>query len=57
MTRNVYERGGSHERDACMFSDVPIRFRSLALLFVIRTFILVPVIAGMTYLVAAMGFI
>ncbi|WP_332898447.1 YjiH family protein [Haladaptatus sp. CMSO5] len=38
-----------------MFSDVPIRFRDLVGLFVIRTVILVPVIAGMTHLVAALG--
>ncbi|WP_232688272.1 YjiH family protein [Halobacterium zhouii] len=38
-----------------MFSDVPIRFRDLVLLFVMRTIILVPVIAGMTHVVAALG--
>ncbi|MFC6992115.1 YjiH family protein [Haladaptatus sp. GCM10025707] len=38
-----------------MFSDVPIRFRDLVGLFVIRTIILVPVVAGMTHLVAALG--
>lgn len=40
-----------------MFSDVPIRFRDLVLLFVMRTIILVPVVAAMTHLVAAMGLI
>ncbi|MFC4551930.1 MULTISPECIES: YjiH family protein [Halorussus] len=38
-----------------MFSDVPIRFRDLVALFVMRTVILVPVVAGMTHLVAALG--
>ncbi|WP_313696249.1 YjiH family protein [Halorarum halobium] len=38
-----------------MFSDVPVRFRDLVLLFVMRTIILVPLIAGITHLVAAMG--
>ncbi|NHN60803.1 MULTISPECIES: YjiH family protein [Halorussus] len=38
-----------------MFSDVPVRFRDLVALFVMRTVILVPVIAGMTHLVAALG--
>ncbi|KYH24668.1 hypothetical protein HAPAU_36510 [Halalkalicoccus paucihalophilus] len=38
-----------------MFSDVPIRFRDLLLLFVLRTIILVPVIAAMTYLFAVFG--
>lgn len=38
-----------------MFSDVPIRFRDLVLLFVLRTIILVPVIAAMTHLLAAFG--
>lgn len=38
-----------------MFSDVPIRFRDLVALFVMRTIILVPLIAGITHLVAGMG--
>lgn len=38
-----------------MFSDVPIRFRDLVLLFVLRTIILVPVIAAMTHLLAVFG--
>ena len=38
-----------------MFSDVPIRFRDLLALFVMRTVILVPIVAGMTHLVAALG--
>ncbi|RQG99377.1 YjiH family protein [Natrarchaeobius oligotrophus] len=38
-----------------MFSDIPIRFRDLVLLFVMRTIILVPVIAAMTHVVAALG--
>lgn len=38
-----------------MFSDIPIRFRDLVLLFVMRTVILVPIIASMTHLVAAVG--
>lgn len=38
-----------------MFSDVPIRFRDLVALFVMRTIILVPLIAAMTHLVAALG--
>ena len=38
-----------------MFSDVPIRFRDLIALFVMRTIILVPLIAGITHLVAAIG--
>jgi nucleoside recognition membrane protein YjiH len=38
-----------------MFSDIPIRFRDLVLLFAMRTVILVPLIAGMTHLVAALG--
>jgi len=38
-----------------MFSDVPIRFRDLVGLFVMRTIILVPLIAGITHLVAAVG--
>ncbi|EMA53180.1 YjiH family protein [Halococcus salifodinae] len=38
-----------------MFSDVPVRFRDLVTLFVMRTVILVPLIAGMTHLVAALG--
>ena len=38
-----------------MFSDVPIRFRDLVALFVMRTVILVPLIAGMTHLIAALG--
>ncbi|WP_435365616.1 YjiH family protein [Haloarchaeobius sp. DYHT-AS-18] len=38
-----------------MFSDVPIRFRDLLALFVLRTVILFPLIAGITHLVAALG--
>ena len=38
-----------------MFSDVPVRFRDLVVLFVIRTVILVPLIAGMTHLITALG--
>nr|WP_232833757.1 hypothetical protein [Saliphagus sp. LR7] len=38
-----------------MFSDIPIRFRDLVVLFVLRTIILVPVIALMTHVVAAAG--
>ncbi|QIB76180.1 YjiH family protein [Halogeometricum borinquense] len=38
-----------------MFSDVPIRFRDLVALFVMRTVLLVPMIAGMTHLAAAIG--
>ncbi|MFW6152884.1 MAG: YjiH family protein [Halobacteriota archaeon] len=40
-----------------MFQDIPIRFRDLVLLFVLRTIILVPVIAVMTHVVAALGII
>lgn len=38
-----------------MFGDIPIRFRDLVVLFVMRTIILVPVIAAMTHLVNALG--
>ncbi|MFC7212596.1 YjiH family protein [Saliphagus sp. GCM10025334] len=38
-----------------MFSDIPIRFRDLVLLFIMRTIILIPIIAAMTHLVAALG--
>jgi nucleoside recognition membrane protein YjiH len=38
-----------------MFSDVPIRFRDLIALFAMRTIILVPLIAGLTHFVAALG--
>ncbi|MFC7155783.1 YjiH family protein [Halomarina halobia] len=38
-----------------MFSDVPIRLRDLVALFVMRTIILVPLVAAMTHLVAALG--
>ena len=38
-----------------MFDDVPIRFRDLVALFVMRTIVLVPLIAGMTHLVNALG--
>jgi nucleoside recognition membrane protein YjiH len=38
-----------------MFDDVPIRFRDLIALFVMRTIILVPLIAIITHLVAALG--
>ncbi|SFC06607.1 nucleoside recognition GATE domain-containing membrane protein YjiH [Halobiforma haloterrestris] len=38
-----------------MFSDVPIRFRDLVVLFVMRTVILVLIIAAMTHLLAAVG--
>ena len=38
-----------------MFSDIPIQFRDLVALFVMRTIILVPLIAGITHLLAAFG--
>lgn len=38
-----------------MFSDVSVRFRDLVALFVMRTVILVPLIASITHLVAAFG--
>ena len=38
-----------------MFNDIPIRFRDLVVLFVMRTIILVPLIAGITHLLTAMG--
>lgn len=38
-----------------MFDDVPIRFRDLVALFVMRTIVLVPLIAGMTHVVNALG--
>jgi len=38
-----------------MFSDVPVRFRDLVVLFVMRTAILVPLIAAMTHLITALG--
>jgi nucleoside recognition membrane protein YjiH len=38
-----------------MFDDIPIRFRDLVALFILRTIILVPLIAGMTHLVNALG--
>ena len=38
-----------------MFDDVPIRFRDLVALFVMRTVILVPLVAAMTHAVAALG--
>jgi len=38
-----------------MFNDVPIRFRDLVALFVMRTIILIPLIAGLTHLLSAMG--
>jgi nucleoside recognition membrane protein YjiH len=38
-----------------MFNDVPIRFRDLVALFVMRTVILVPLVAAMTHVVAAFG--
>ncbi|WP_248909468.1 YjiH family protein [Halocatena marina] len=38
-----------------MFSDVPIRFRDLVMLFAMRTIILVPLIAVMTHLVSELG--
>jgi nucleoside recognition membrane protein YjiH len=38
-----------------MFSDVPVRFRDLVALFVMRTVILVPLIAGLTHLLAFAG--
>ena len=38
-----------------MFNDIPIRFRDLVALFVMRTIILVPLIAGITHLLTAMG--
>jgi nucleoside recognition membrane protein YjiH len=40
-----------------MFDDVPIRFRDLVTLFVMRTIILVPLIAAMTHIVNAIGLI
>ncbi|MBV0923807.1 YjiH family protein [Halomicroarcula limicola] len=40
-----------------MFSDVPIRFRELVALFVMRTVILLPLIAGITHALAALGFL
>jgi nucleoside recognition membrane protein YjiH len=38
-----------------MFDDIPIRFRDLVALFVMRTVVLVPIIAGMTHVVNALG--
>jgi nucleoside recognition membrane protein YjiH len=38
-----------------MFSDVPIRLRDLVALFVMRTVLLIPLVAGFTHLVAALG--
>jgi len=38
-----------------MFSDVPVRFRDLVALFVMRTVVLVPLIAGLTHLLASLG--
>jgi nucleoside recognition membrane protein YjiH len=38
-----------------MFSDVPVRFHELVGLFVMRTVILVPLVAGMTHGLAALG--
>ncbi|WP_318570401.1 YjiH family protein [Salinigranum marinum] len=38
-----------------MFSDVPVRFRDLVVLFVMRTVVLVPLIAGLTHLLAFLG--
>jgi hypothetical protein len=38
-----------------MFSDVPVRFRDLVALFVMRTVVLVPLIAGITHLLAFVG--
>lgn len=38
-----------------MFNDVPIRFRDLVVLFVMRTIILIPVIAVITHVVNAAG--
>jgi nucleoside recognition membrane protein YjiH len=38
-----------------MFSDIPIRFRDLVALFAMRTAIQMPLIAGMTHVVAALG--
>lgn len=38
-----------------MFSDIPIRFRDLVLLFALRTVILVPIIAAMTHALVALG--
>ena len=40
-----------------MFREVPIRFRDLIALFVMRTVILIPVVAAMTHIVAALGLI
>ena len=38
-----------------MFNDIPIRFRDLVGLFVLRTIILLPLVAGITHVVAALG--
>jgi nucleoside recognition membrane protein YjiH len=38
-----------------MFSDVPVRFRDLVALFVMRTVILLPLIAGITHALDAFG--
>jgi nucleoside recognition membrane protein YjiH len=38
-----------------MFKDIPIRGRDLLLLFVMRTVILIPLVAGITHLVARLG--
>jgi nucleoside recognition membrane protein YjiH len=38
-----------------MFNDIPIRFRDLVILFVMRTIILIPLVTIMTYVVEALG--
>lgn len=38
-----------------MFNDIPIRFHDLVALFVMRTIILVPLIAAMTHIIAGIG--
>ena len=38
-----------------MFNDIPIRFRDLVALFVMRTIILVPLIAAITHVLSALG--
>jgi hypothetical protein len=38
-----------------MFRDVPIRFHHLVALFFIRTLFLVPIVAGLCWVYAALG--
>ncbi|QIO22109.1 YjiH family protein [Haloarcula sp. JP-L23] len=40
-----------------MFSDVPVRFRDLVALFVMRTVILLPLIAGITHVLDFLGYL